>query len=276
MSLTLVNSAVGDAPVQSVPIPSTQSQFTTIVSIAPSDNSVDTNIVTITGSGAITSLGVGPSWGVTKEVTWIPSAPTGTPQIIVQNSSTLSLLGNANRTITNKCIAHYRWDYVAQTWTELDFVDTTSSGGAGPAGPPGPQGPTGPPGATGATGPQGPVGPTGATGAQGPQGNTGATGPTGPQGPIGLTGATGPTGPTGPAGADSTVPGPAGPTGAIGPAGPTGATGPQGPQGPNVFIGTTAPASPVTGGLWYNSTTGIMNLWGGTQWLMENIDAGTY
>jgi len=85
----------------------------------------------------------------------------------------------------------------------------------------------------------------------------------------GDTGATGPQGPTGATGAASTVPGPTGPTGATG---ATGATGPAGAPGVATYA-STAPASPVTGQLWYNSTSGqkTLSIWTGAAW--EKIDA---
>jgi hypothetical protein len=231
MSLNLTDCALGDAPTVTLSVPTTG---LTTVGIAPSDNSVDTNFVIVTGFGNVTSLGCdatnispdpGPSWNVTKQVTWIPDA---SQTITLVNGPALVLLAGVNHAMSHKYIGTYSWDYIAKVWTEISFTDTATLGGGGTPGPPGPTGPTGPQGPIGNTGPQGPAGPTGTTGATGPQGPIGNTGATGPQGPTGLTGATGPAGPTGPA---STVPGPAGPTGATGPAGPTGATGPQGPAG---------------------------------------------
>jgi len=197
MTLTLVNSAIGNARPITIPLDIYGSP-TQPVAIAPSDDSVDTNRIIFNGSSSqnltVTSLGVGPNWDVTKEVIWIPQSSY---TITLQNSPNWILLGSSNRIITNKSIGSYYWDNVAKTWTEHSFVDTTVvGGGGGAAGPPGPAGPTG------STGPAGSQGPTGATGAAstvpGPAGPTGATGPSGPVGP---TGATGPAG----AGTPSTV-----------------------------------------------------------------------
>lgn len=137
MSLTQVNCAVGDAPVETIAIPGTGLQNTGIVAIAPPDNSVDTNLVTATGNQTVDSLGNGPTWGVTKEVLWVPFDPTGlttSPQITLVNGPNLILIGSANRTISHNCIGKYRWDPIAQTWTEVNWIDTTTIGGGGSGG----------------------------------------------------------------------------------------------------------------------------------------------
>ena len=284
MSLTQTNCAVGDARPVTIPL-NIYGSTTQDVTIAPDDDSVDTNRVIFATNTiqdvTVSSLGVGPTWDITKEVIW---EPLSSHTITLLNSVNLILLGGANRSISNKSIGTYYWDSIAKIWTEQSFIDTTVVGGGGAAGPPGPAGPIGP---TGPAGPQGPIGPAstvpGPTGPQGPIGPTGATGPastvpgpTGPQGPIGLTGATGatgptgltgsagatgpkgdtgaqgiqgipgPTGPIGPTGAASTVPGPTGPTGATGPQGPIGLTGPTGPTGPQGVPGTPGAGSPST------------------------------
>ena len=43
-----------------------------------------------------------------------------------------------------------------------------------------------------------------------------------------------------------------------------------GTGGASVTVATTAPASPVTGGLWYNDTTGLLQIWNGTAWKLVN------
>jgi collagen triple helix repeat protein len=197
--------AQGDAPTKALPCAAT-------VAIAPADDSVDTNRVTITGTGTIYSFGpaaqtiidseadengdpvpIYSSWGVTKKVVFQPSGGS----ITLAHSASLYLIGQASRSISTVCIGTYRCD-ANGIWVEESFQDTTTLGGggggtvgppgpAGPQGPPGPQGPQGPAGTTGATGPQGPQGSTGATGAQGPAGTPGSTGPAGPGVPVGGT-----------------------------------------------------------------------------------------
>jgi hypothetical protein len=187
--------AAGDAPAVALPIANT-------VAIAPPDDSVDTNRVTVTGNGYIYSLGPGPvddegnPWYCTKQITFTPTS-SSQPIVLVQ-STTLQMLGGASRTISVPSICRFHWNGAA--WVEENYVNLTQAipGGGGPAGPPGPQGPQGNPGPQGVQGPTGPQGPqgntgaTGAAGAQGPQGNPGATGAQGPQGNPGVTGATGP------------------------------------------------------------------------------------
>lgn len=174
MSIVPFQCAVGDAVSQIIPVAGT-------VPLAPPDDSVDTNHVTITGTGTITSFGVGaPGIPVTKTVSYKPS---GGP-ITITNGPTLHLLSGANHTTSNASFAQYQWDGVS-AWTELSFVDSTvwaPGGGTGPMGPQGPPGTAGAPGAQGPQGPQGPQGTTGLTGPQGPQGAPGNTGPTGATG----------------------------------------------------------------------------------------------
>jgi hypothetical protein len=190
--------AAGDAPSVALPVANT-------VAIAPPDDSVDTNRVSISGNGYIYSLGPGPvdddgnPWFCTKQITFTPTS-SSQPIVLVQ-STTLQMLGGASRTISVPSICRFHWNGAA--WVEENYVNLTQAipGGGGPAGPPGPQGPQGNPGPQGVQGPTGPQGPqgntgatgaTGAAGAQGPQGNPGATGAQGPQGNPGVTGATGP------------------------------------------------------------------------------------
>jgi hypothetical protein len=233
MTLQLLDSAIGDAPVMAVPVPATGLVNTGIAAIAPPDDSVDSNLITVTGSGTINSLGNGPSWGVTKEITWVPFARVGTVHIILTNGPKFILLGNANRTVTNKSIGKYRWNPSAKTWTEISWVDTTTTGGGGAAGPPGPQGPAGPPGTTGPQGPQGP-----ASTVPGPPG---ATGPAGPAGPA------------------STVPGP---PGATGPAGPTGPSSPPGGTNGQIQFNNSGAFGgfTVTGDATINTSTGVITI----------------
>jgi cysteine-rich repeat protein len=159
---------------------------------------------------------------------------------------------------------------------------------AGLQGAVGPQGPVGPQGAVGATGAAGPQGPTGATGAAGATGAVGATGPAGgqgAQGPQGVQGVGGAVGPTGAAGANGTngsvgatgATGAAGANGAVGPTGATGASGAAGATGATgaglPYVGTTTPAGPVSGTLFYNTTSHVLEIWDGTQW--QNIPSST-
>jgi hypothetical protein len=231
--------AHGDAPTVTLPCAST-------VAISPLDDSVDTNKVVITGTGSIYSFGPGPL--VTKQVTFEPIGGS----IVLENSSSLVLLGFQNRTINNPGIGTYCCDG-AGNWTEESFTDTSvagGGGGGGGAGPPGATGATGPGGPPGSTGPQGNAGPTGATGIQGatgPQGATGLQGSAGPPGLIGATGATGSLGATGATGAGATgasgvqgATGSLGATGATG-AGATGATGASGVQGATGVQGLQGP-----------------------------------
>lgn len=143
--------------------------------------------------------------------------------------------------------------------------------------------------AAGATGPVGNQGPPGLDGLQGQDGSPGPTGPIGDTGPAGadsiVPGPTGPVGPTGPqgdigpTGADSTVPGPAGPQGEIGPTGPVSTVpGPQGDVGPTGPDGTyisseTEPATPVTGDIWFNTTTGSTYIYYDSTWV--GVGGGT-
>jgi hypothetical protein len=172
--------ALGDAP------PVTLASAST-VSIAPPDDSVDTNDIIITAPGTINSFGTGPPTPITKRVTFQASSTNLIS--LVHAPPGMVLLGAQSHTINQPTIGEYYWDG-STGWTEQSFTQTETIPGAG--GPPGPQGPTGP---TGPQGPAGPTGATGATGATGPQGPQGNTGPAGPQGSQGLQGLPGPAGP---------------------------------------------------------------------------------
>lgn len=167
------------------------------IDIAPLNDAVDTNFVVIGGYGTIYWFGPGPL--VTKQVTFVPGTqgPIVLKNSAIKNYGSIAVLGGADRTIANKSIGFYQCDGQGN-WTELSFVDTTTTGGAGPPGPPGPAGPAGPPGATGAQGPQGIPGPVGAQGPAGPAGSVGAQGPPGPTGNTGPAGPAGAAGPAGP------------------------------------------------------------------------------
>jgi hypothetical protein len=121
-----------------------------MVAIAPPDDSVDSNRVTVMGTGTVSSLGPGPidpdsglAWEVTKHVIWEPTS-SAAPIILQHNPPYLNLLGGVTRTITVKLIGSYHCDENGY-WTEESVTDTTQAGGgggAGPVGPPGPPGPT--------------------------------------------------------------------------------------------------------------------------------------
>jgi hypothetical protein len=80
----------------------------------------------------------------------------------------------------------------------------------------------------------------------------------------GLPTVSGPPGPTGPAG-------PIGLPGSIGNTGPTGATG---ATGTSVQVtGPTAPTTPQSGNFWYNTTTKILYVYDGLQWVEVSSDS---
>lgn len=109
--------ALGDAPAVTLPVAAT-------VAIAPPDNSVDTNKVTISGTGTISSFGAAPL--VTKDVTFLPVGGT----IVLTNSLALQLLGATSRTITGQCFGRYASDGTGN-WVEIGFAATASSPVAG-------------------------------------------------------------------------------------------------------------------------------------------------
>jgi hypothetical protein len=109
--------AHGDAPSVTLPVAAT-------VPIAPSDDSVDTNIVTISGTGTISSLGPVPAvtddngnlvnWGTTKQVTFSPS---GGNIVVVHNPPNIVLIGLANRTITSPSMSKFQTSSTG--WLEI-------------------------------------------------------------------------------------------------------------------------------------------------------------
>ena len=113
--------ALGDAPSVSLPAAAT-------VAIAPLDDSVDTNHVTITGNGTIASLGPGPL--ITKQITFVPDAGL---TIVLTNSLSLQLLGSVDRTIGTKSFGTYICDGNGN-WTEELFVNAADPGGGGGGG----------------------------------------------------------------------------------------------------------------------------------------------
>lgn len=125
--------ALGEAPPAVLRLGKSQTY-----ALAPPDNSIDTNRVTITGTGVIGSLGPAPGLqlidpstdpprralvGVTKRVTFDPLGGN----IVLLHSAKLQLLGGVNRTIRHKAVGVYCCDPVG-VWTEEGFTDATFAG----------------------------------------------------------------------------------------------------------------------------------------------------
>ena len=139
MSTVPWDCAQGDAPAVFLPCAAT-------VALAPPDDSVDTNIVIVTGSGTITSFGPSPqaqqgldengvllptvAVGCTKVVVFEPSSSS---TIVLTNGAQLALLGAVNRTISNRSIGTYTVDN-DNNWIEQSFADTTLTPGGGGGG----------------------------------------------------------------------------------------------------------------------------------------------
>ena len=139
MSTVPWDCAQGDAPAVFLPCAAT-------VALAPPDDSVDTNIVIVTGSGTITSFGPSPqaqqgldengvllptvAVGCTKVVVFEPSSGSS---IVLTKGAQLALLGAANRTVSNRSIGTYTVDN-DNNWIEQSFADTTLTPGGGGGG----------------------------------------------------------------------------------------------------------------------------------------------
>jgi hypothetical protein len=85
------------------------------VAIAPPDDSVDSNIVHITGDGWISSFGEGPT--VTKRIIFDAGIT------LEHNPPQLELLTGADRTITTPAIGLYACDGKGR-WREVHFTAT--------------------------------------------------------------------------------------------------------------------------------------------------------
>jgi hypothetical protein len=108
--------AVGDSPTVTLQVAAT-------VALAPPDDSVDTNHVLISGTGTISSFGVGAvGVPITKEVHFKPSGGN----ITVVNGAALVLIGGVNRTVAHDSVGTYHWDGVGK-WSERSFQDTTGA-----------------------------------------------------------------------------------------------------------------------------------------------------
>ena len=136
MAIIPFQCALGDAPPVAFPVKST-------VSIAPPDDSVDTNNIEIAGTGTISSLGVGPlEIPITKKITFTGKGGTIT---LAHNPPGLALMGAVDHGVADgtTAIGTYAWDGTS-SWVEQSFVDVSSppgSGGGDGTGPPGPPGP---------------------------------------------------------------------------------------------------------------------------------------
>ena len=64
----------------------------------------------------------------------------------------------------------------------------------------------------------------------------------------------------------------AGPSGPGGPQGLQGEVGPQGLPGVSVVVSETAPASPSLGDVWYETTTTLLWVYDGTQWVNASVN----
>ena len=225
----------------------------------------------------------------------------GTSVTIKGSVANPSALPSSGNTVGDAYIVDSDGDLYS--WTGSAWVSVGQI--VGPQGPQGVQGIEGIQGETGATGPQGIQGIQGIQGEAGPQGPTGAdgaTGATGPQGPAGADGvngadgAPGPEGPQGPAGEDGRyIVSATAPTGAvegdvwfdstigrtfvyydsfwvesnpnqIGPEGPVGPIGLTGDNGVYTYS-DTAPFEPLDGQGWFNTNTGRLYIWTGTEWV---------
>jgi hypothetical protein len=125
--------AHGEAQPVTLPVAAT-------VELAPSDDSIATNTVIISGNGTINSFGpaaldstpdddFGTPICITKKVIFQPD----TAPIVLTSSPTLLLLGAATRSIATKCIGYYSCDSLGN-WTEESFADTTQPPGSGGTG----------------------------------------------------------------------------------------------------------------------------------------------
>jgi hypothetical protein len=105
------------------------------VAIAPNDNSVDANRITITGSGTISSFGVvgkeiafnpADSVGqiyVTKQLTFAPAS--GQTITLHHNPPALTLMGGVDRVISAKSIGSYTSD-INGNWVEEGFQNAAA------------------------------------------------------------------------------------------------------------------------------------------------------
>jgi hypothetical protein len=85
-----------------------------VVEIAPLDDSVDSNLVHITGKGSIASFGEGPP--IVKRVMFEPG-------ITLEHSAKLQLLCCTSRQITAPAIGLYACDGNGH-WNEVQFTET--------------------------------------------------------------------------------------------------------------------------------------------------------
>jgi hypothetical protein len=108
--------ALGDAPAVTFPAATT-------VAIAPPDDSVDSNKIVITGTGAISSFGASAPL-VTKDITFVPSGGA----ITLINSAQLSLLGGT-RIINGQSFGRYASDGAGH-WQEIGYFAVASVGAA--------------------------------------------------------------------------------------------------------------------------------------------------
>jgi len=118
MGLVAWNCAHADPPPTVLSVAAT-------VPIAPPDDSVDTNNITITGAGTISSFGTGPAGIlITKKVTFVASGGAIT---VAHTPPGLVLMGAINHVVASgkSCIGHYQWDG-ASKWVEQDFSDPSN------------------------------------------------------------------------------------------------------------------------------------------------------
>lgn len=99
--------AHGEAPVVTLACKAT-------VAIAPHDDSVDTNLVRISGPGTISSFGEGPP--IIKRVLFDPG-------IVLRHSAKLQLLSCFDRSISVPSIGLYACDG-SDRWNEVHFTET--------------------------------------------------------------------------------------------------------------------------------------------------------
>jgi hypothetical protein len=90
-------------------------QCADVVAISPADDSVDSNIIIITGSGTITSFG-DCSYYIEKRISFKPSG-----NITLVNSASLNLLGRKNRTFNDWSYGTYQCDS-QNNWHEIYFT----------------------------------------------------------------------------------------------------------------------------------------------------------
>lgn len=86
----------------------------TTVDISPPDDSVDSNMVQITGNGHIRNFGLGPGFWITKRVEFLGN------NVTLVDGPNLVLLTGANRSISGPAYGTYRCDSTG-VWTEISF-----------------------------------------------------------------------------------------------------------------------------------------------------------